>query len=1423
MVGPEHAIVRILRSGRPVGLGFHVGDGILLTCAHVVNTALGRKARDRSDPGDTRLTVDIALGGPAAPEVVVQRWYPRPDGSFDEQDVAVLRCIGQPPSGLSSLRLAEGDLVVGEVQAFGPSAERSTPGHVRGLVLGAVDGSRLQVNQHIEGIFRIRSGFSGGPVWQAATGQVVGALQAVGVGDGATDTYVVSASVLSKALRDLPELRRTSARNPNRAAEVCLLHLADLQFGAQHGFGGDGLTEADRRHDRLAGRLLEDLSRLRERHGVTPDLVTVAGDIAEWALPKEYEAAYEFLDDLATGLGLSRDRIVLVPGNHDVNRKKCQAYFLSREGEGEKAVRPYWPKWEPYASFVERFHGHRFPKDEPWTYHEFPDLKLVIAGLNSTMAESHKDTDHYGWLGEQQLRWFAERLKRARERGWLRLAVLHHNPVRGASHDDANLRDADRLSEVLGAHLHSVLHGHTHDARVTHLGSDGLPVIGTGSTGVRHTERPPDVSNQYQLVRFTGDGVDLWARRFDPQRRKWVGDTGVSEDGDDWRHRIPVRWAAAHGAFPSIETTSVKERRARSSDDRFGGKVAEDLLSRIAEVYRLREPASIVEEAGGGSEERYLRVSRSLSIGPDHPPVMEQFPIGALRGPVTVEQILRFHGEIDARFRLGGAAVGSKLIYDGDPADAELHQLARLKGVELLSFAEYQLGYDLRPYAVWQADELAKDPIYPAELYIPQRYSGLHEQKRHEDLLAELRRWLADPDGQFVLVLGDFGYGKTFLLRELARRMHTENDPAVPVLVQLRKLEKTHQLNQLVAAQLTLSGMRRIEVPLFRYLLRQGRIALLFDGYDELAHGITYERATEHLNTIIQAAEGRAKVVLTSRDNYFLTDNQVTNALGDKLAVVSGRRIVRLQGFDEGQILAFLTRLLGDETKARHRLDLLENVRDLLGLSRNPRMLSFIGQIEEHRLLEAKQRQGEITAAALYRALLDQWIEYEWRRLGRPAAPSRDELWQAVVDLAMRMWQAPGEELGINDLQESAETLTALTSNAGEATRTAAETSHLLGSSTLLVRDPDGSFRFVHRSVLEWLVASESARQLNQGIDRPDLLSRSMSPLMVDFLADLAGAETAARWGRSVLTAAPDTTATSENAEKILKRLGTGVQGARLSGQDLRGRDLSGMDLRGADLRNTDLTEATLTRADLSGADLSGATLVRTRLDRAILTGAMLRDADLTGARLLEADLTDAELAGARLRMAALIGAKLATPQLAGLELAGAARDDDAVSRQLAPMRVTAGAVEFSPDSGLIASGSAAGTITVWNAATGQGLRELTGHLGWVNAVAWSPDGTRLATASDDNTVRLWDPATGTQIRELTGHTDWVRAVAWSPDGTLLATASSDKTVRLWDPATGTQKRELTGHTSPVWTVAWSPDGTLLATASDDNTIRLWN
>ncbi len=340
---------------------------------------------------------------------------------------------------------------------------------------------------------------------------------------------------------------------------ITILHLSDPQFGRNHRFGRLGSDASDESFDSLFMRLQIDLEILKKSHALVPDLLAVTGDLAEWGMKKEFEDIFTFLDRMAGLLELNRDRVLIVPGNHDINRKSCLSYFASCEADDQKPKPPYFPKLRQYTELFQRFYaglpGIRFTEEEPWTLFEVPELKLVAAGLNSTMKESHRDEDHYGWVGEAQLRWFASKLQSYQERGWLRLGLVHHNVLRRAMEDEENLRDADDLTRILGGQLNLLLHGHTHEGRVDWLGPK-LPVLSTGSASVIKEARPQEVPNQYQVIRLYPDRIWYGARQYAPNQKRWIGDNRASLQGDQWFHEEHVSFAQAGETFTQPSHTS---------------------------------------------------------------------------------------------------------------------------------------------------------------------------------------------------------------------------------------------------------------------------------------------------------------------------------------------------------------------------------------------------------------------------------------------------------------------------------------------------------------------------------------------------------------------------------------------------------------------------------------------------------------------------------------------------------------------------------------------------------------------------------------------------------------------------------------------------------------------------------------------------
>jgi WD40 repeat protein len=132
----------------------------------------------------------------------------------------------------------------------------------------------------------------------------------------------------------------------------------------------------------------------------------------------------------------------------------------------------------------------------------------------------------------------------------------------------------------------------------------------------------------------------------------------------------------------------------------------------------------------------------------------------------------------------------------------------------------------------------------------------------------------------------------------------------------------------------------------------------------------------------------------------------------------------------------------------------------------------------------------------------------------------------------------------------------------------------------------------------------------------------------------------------------------------------------------------------------------------------------------------------------------------------------------------------------------------FSADARLVAYAKTGDTVSVQEAATGRELYSLnTGASKSPQRVRFG--GGRLVTATDTGegrgAVKLWDAATGQLVRDLAGAGTHggLRVLSFSHDGRLLATvAPGSKAVRLTDIETGRDVRTLQTGTTDAGVLA---------------------
>ena len=308
------------------------------------------------------------------------------------------------------------------------------------------------------------------------------------------------------------------------------VHLSDIHFGQEKG-------SEIYVHDDVKECLIEDVATRKGAAGIEQmDGVIVTGDIAFSGKKSEYDCAAQWLDRLTQEIGCDKTDVLVVPGNHDIDRDRITPLaelMLGRVVEGgadelerflaedPQATELLYDKFDDYRDFAEGY-GCPLVSDGGVAVRRevaiAPGRVLRFVGLNSALLCTGRHSDEGKLLigGRQHV------LPR---REGQELVVLCHHPLR-------SLQDGESVGRYIRSRARVHIYGHVHEPSAvveSHVKDADLLTMSAGAAVPPNTE--DGYQYTYNLLSFEWDAstedlkIEITPRTWNEQETRFDADT----------------------------------------------------------------------------------------------------------------------------------------------------------------------------------------------------------------------------------------------------------------------------------------------------------------------------------------------------------------------------------------------------------------------------------------------------------------------------------------------------------------------------------------------------------------------------------------------------------------------------------------------------------------------------------------------------------------------------------------------------------------------------------------------------------------------------------------------------------------------------------------------------------------------------------
>ncbi|MFO7563884.1 MAG: metallophosphoesterase [Enhygromyxa sp.] len=379
---------------------------------------------------------------------------------------------------------------------------------------------------------------------------------------------------------------------------LSILHVSDLHARSfDVGEVPKKKQDARRRHveseavsrNRVLGDEWDENLRAMYPQGSKPDLVCFTGDVADWGLSAEYVEAQKFFERLCAVLSVARNRIYVIPGNHDIHRPTRTSQWkklrdlMAREADAvsrwlvggspprdvdKNLLNAVLKRSSRFWTWVEGDLGR--PELLPATnkhgrlgYCHQPDLGLPfsvsVIGLDSAWLAGQENERGLLWLTRHQREMLL--CDRGNPRPGFRLALMHH-PL-------GELGDADQSRRDLAEWADLLLHGHQHDPVAScQVDADGRTARVLAAGCVFEGYEGSQWKNGCQRIDVVLDG-DGRPRRADIRFRAWSPRGHWHADSSLYKSQAPdgrLSWSAWNGSRRSAAARIRSPQRSVPKD-----------------------------------------------------------------------------------------------------------------------------------------------------------------------------------------------------------------------------------------------------------------------------------------------------------------------------------------------------------------------------------------------------------------------------------------------------------------------------------------------------------------------------------------------------------------------------------------------------------------------------------------------------------------------------------------------------------------------------------------------------------------------------------------------------------------------------------------------------------------------------------------